>query len=190
MQQPTSHPTLGSPHGASAWRTHGLRRRLAALGVGVLVALLGGCQTQPSHPAPRAQQEAALRSLGFVKSGDGWVLSLAAPIQFDVDKDALKPQIRKAVDDVAQTLRRVGIERVRVEGHTDNFGGRDYNLDLSRRRAEVVAHELAQQGLSDATIVRRAWAFDYPVASNDTPEGRAQNRRVTIVVLAPDLSAD
>lgn len=187
MQQKTSPDAHRGPHGFGARRTQGLRRRLGALAVGLLAALLGGCQTQP---APRVQQEAALRPLGFVKSGDGWMLNLAAPIQFDLDKDELKPETRKAVDDVAQTLRRVGIRRVRVEGHTDNFGARDYNLDLSRRRAEAVARELTRQGFSDAAIVRRAWGFDYPVAPNDTSEGRAQNRRVTIMVFAPDLATE
>lgn len=152
---------------------------------GVLLALLVGCQTPPQ----RAQQESTLRSLGFVQSDDGWMLTLPEPIQFDVGKDELKAETRQTVAEVAQALRRVGIKRIRVEGHTDNLGTREYNMELARRRAEAVARELQTHGFANDAIVRKAWAFDFPVAPNDTPDGRAQNRRVTIVVLGPDMPA-
>jgi outer membrane protein OmpA-like peptidoglycan-associated protein len=133
---------------------------------------------------------AALRSLGFAETEEGWTLNLAVPILFDVDSDELKPQPRQAIGDMARKLREVGVERIRIEGHTDNLGSRAHNVELSRRRAEVVAREFIAHGFPDKTIARRGWGFVHPAASNDSPEGRASNRRVAIVVVASDPAPD
>jgi outer membrane protein OmpA-like peptidoglycan-associated protein len=69
-----------------------------------------------------------------------------------------------------------------VEGHTDSVGGDDYNQQLSERRAQAVRDYLVQQGIPDGTIVSRGFGKTRPVASNDTPEGRQQNRRVELVI--------
>ena len=174
--------------GTRAPRTRWARAGRALVAAGCLVGLLAGCQTP--GPAPRAEQVAALRSLGFVETDNGWTLNLAVPILFDVDSDELKPEPKRTIAQMAKQLREVGIERIRIEGHTDNQGTRGYNVELSRRRAEVVAHEFVDNGFRDATIERKAWGFEHPVASNDTPEGRALNRRVAIVVGAAGPGPD
>jgi outer membrane protein OmpA-like peptidoglycan-associated protein len=69
-----------------------------------------------------------------------------------------------------------------VEGHTDSVGTDDYNLTLSQKRAQAVRDYLVQQGISDGSIVARGLGKAGPVASNDTPEGRQQNRRVELVL--------
>lgn len=166
--------------------------RLRALCCAGLLVLLAACQTAPPQAPPQAgaKRVEALRALGFVESNDGWMLSLSVPILFDSNRDELKPETRKAVADLADSLLRAGIRRVRIEGHTDSFGSRDYNIELSRRRAEAVARELAVHGFAEGAIVRQAWGFEYPAAPNETPDGRALNRRVTIVVLPTELAAD
>jgi outer membrane protein OmpA-like peptidoglycan-associated protein len=163
-----------------------LGRALAA--AACLAVLLGGCQTPA--PQPPADRTATLRALGFAETEEGWTLSLAVPILFDVDSDELKPEPRRAIAEMARALRKVGIERIRVEGHTDNFGGREYNIELSRRRAEVVARAFVEAGFPDAGIDRKAWGFAHPAAPNDSAEGRALNRRVAIVVVAAGPAAD
>ena len=152
----------------------------------IALALVAGCQTAPPAPAPQAHPASTLKSFGFVENDDGWTLSLGEPILFGVSRDDLRPESAKSLADVTQGLLTLGIREVRVEGHTDNVGNRTYNIDLSRRRAEAVARVLVANGFPDAGISRRGWAADFPVAPNDTAEGRAQNRRVTIVVLPPD----
>jgi outer membrane protein OmpA-like peptidoglycan-associated protein len=160
----------------------------------LVVAIVTGCQTAPKTPAPEAsplvQPKAALKSFGFVESDDGWTLSLADPILFDVSRDDVKPESAKSLAGVAHGLLQVGIREVRVEGHTDNVGNRAYNIELSRRRAEAVARVLIANGFPDAGIKRRGLAAEYPVAANETADGRAQNRRVTIVVVPPDNVKD
>jgi outer membrane protein OmpA-like peptidoglycan-associated protein len=157
------------------------------------VALAAGCQTTPQAPAPdgsaHVQPKVALKSFGFVESEDGWTLSLADPILFDVNRDEVKPESAKSLAGVAQGLLQLGIRELRVEGHTDNVGNRGYNVELSRKRADAVARVLVANGFPDAGITRRGWAAEYPVAPNDTAEGRAQNRRVTIVVLPPEVAS-
>lgn len=69
-----------------------------------------------------------------------------------------------------------------VEGHTDSVGGDEYNLTLSQKRAQAVRDYLVQQGIPDSTIAARGLGKAGPVASNDTPEGRQQNRRVELVL--------
>jgi outer membrane protein OmpA-like peptidoglycan-associated protein len=69
-----------------------------------------------------------------------------------------------------------------VEGHTDSIGTDDYNQQLSEHRAEAVRDYLVQQGISADTIVASGFGKTAPVASNDTPEGRQQNRRVELVL--------
>ena len=68
---------------------------------------------------------------------------------------------------------------VTIEGHTDSVGSNQYNIELSRRRAEAVKAKLIEFGLPEDRIVGiEAKGEDYPVATNETPEGRLQNRRV------------
>lgn len=72
--------------------------------------------------------------------------------------------------------------RLSVEGHTDSVGGDDYNQQLSERRAEAVRDYLVQQGIASDTVTASGFGKTAPVASNDTPDGRQQNRRVELVL--------
>ncbi len=159
------------------------RRRLI-LGLGPWL-LLAACQSTPpaSAPAPtREQKVATLQQLGFVPADSAWELNLGVKLLFETDIDELSTEGREAVASVARALTRVGIDRVLVEGHTDNVGSARYNEQLSLRRAETVAQRLVKVGLQDSMIERRGLGFSKPVADNATAEGRAQNRRVVVTV--------
>jgi outer membrane protein OmpA-like peptidoglycan-associated protein len=69
-----------------------------------------------------------------------------------------------------------------VEGHTDSVGGDDFNLKLSQQRADTVRDYLVTQGLPDSSVTAKGFGKSDPVAGNDTPDGRQQNRRVEIIV--------
>jgi len=155
-----------------------LRRAwLAAL---CCVAVLG-CAS-PAAPPPKEAKIATLQKLGFTPASDGWEISLGVRLLFDSDVDSLSVDGRTAVADLARTLRDVGIDRIRVDGHTDNVGSDKYNAALSLRRAESVAQHLVQTGWREDTIERHGFGAAKPVADNGTPAGRAQNRRVVIAV--------
>jgi len=139
-----------------------------------------GCSTPPS--APKEAKIATLKKLGFTPASDGWELSLGVKLLFDSDVDTLSDDGRTAVSELARTLRELQIERIRVDGHTDNVGTTKYNAGLSQRRAESVAQYLVKVGWRDDVIERHGFGADKPVADNATPLGRAQNRRVVIAV--------
>ncbi len=146
-----------------------------------LLFTLAACQT--TAPKLNAAQVTTLKSLGFAPSDDGWSLNLnTKPILFETGTDALEPDDKNAVAKMAKDLLSVGIDHLRIEGHTDNVGPADLNRTLSLRRAEAVASEFGRNGVPVANIVRKGYGFDKPIADNATPQGRAQNRRVTIIV--------
>ncbi|HEU5297164.1 MAG TPA: OmpA family protein [Burkholderiaceae bacterium] len=143
--------------------------------------VLAGCATAPPPPTKEARI-ATLKKVGFTPAGDGWEISLGVKVLFDSDVDTLTNDGRAAVSDLSRTLREVGVERIRVDGHTDNVGSDKYNAGLSLRRAESVAQHLRVVGWRDDAIERRGFGADKPVADNATAAGRAQNRRVVIAV--------
>jgi outer membrane protein OmpA-like peptidoglycan-associated protein len=69
-----------------------------------------------------------------------------------------------------------------VEGHTDSVGGDDYNQRLSERRGDAVRDYLTQQGVATSSVTAKGFGKTQPVASNDTAQGRQQNRRVELVI--------
>lgn len=161
----------------------------------VLLAWLGALQAcqqlPPAPPAPRAatiwtaQQVQAFRSLGFTPEDDEWSLNLAASLLFEFDSEQLKPRQLVELRQIGQTLARVGVQGLRVEGYSDNVGEPDYNRRLSQRRAVVVAQALAAAGLQADKLPTQGFGSVKPIADNASEAGRAQNRRV--VLIAPSL---
>ena len=150
---------------------------------GLLAMLLSACQNAPPPRDARAEKTVVLQRLGFVATtGDAWELNLGVKLLFDSNADELSPSGLQAVASVARGLGSAGVERVIVEGHTDNVGSARHNETLSLRRAQSVAQQLVQGGMNDAAIERRGLGFSKPIADNTTPEGRAQNRRVVVTV--------
>ncbi len=144
---------------------------------------LKGCQTTDLRGFTRAQTE-MLRAQGFAETVDGWELSFADRLLFDVDSAVLNPQIESTIDRMARGLLSVGIDAARVEGHSDATGGGDHNARLSLARASVVAAAMQARGFPAANLSIRGHGEMRPIADNATEEGRAQNRRVVIIVTA------
>ncbi len=122
----------------------------------------------------------------------GLIVSLGEVGFFDSGSDQMKPDGQALLDTIATSL--VGLENyIRVEGHTDNVPIRNSkfpsNWELSTSRAtNIVAHLIGNFGLPPARLSASGYAEFHPVRPNDTPEGRARNRRVDIVVLDPQLA--
>ena len=155
------------------------------------MVLLGACATRPAAPEPvsvRTQQETVLRDLGFVEVEDGWLLTIAEPISFEFDRAELRDALRAELIEAANKLLRVQIAQIRCEGHTDNLGSRDYNLALSLARGRAVADVFIEAGFPPDRVSAVGHASDFPVESNESREGRAANRRVSIIIPAQSLS--
>ncbi len=115
------------------------------------------------------------------KQTDRGVVVTLGDVLFDTGQATLKPGADLAINRLATFLSSNPQTKVLIEGHTDSRGSDDYNIGLSERRARAVSTALASRGISDAQIQTLGRGKAYPVASNDTPEGRQQNRRVEIV---------
>lgn len=148
---------------------------------------LASCASTP-QPTLAIRQTDALSTLGFNKVEDGWKLILPDRVLFDFDKTNLKPELRRSLVDTAHQLLAVDIHQLRVEGHTDNVGKREYNQYLSLRRANSVADALVAEGFAQTDVATKGYGSDRPTASNETEEERAENRRVEIIVLTNVLS--
>ena len=111
----------------------------------------------------------------------GLVISLS-DILFDVDKATLRGGAEQNVRRIAAILNQYPEHQIAVEGHTDATGGDAYNQRLSEDRAAAVRLSLVAGGIDPARITSRGYGKAQPVATNDTPEGRQQNRRVEVIV--------
>jgi outer membrane protein OmpA-like peptidoglycan-associated protein len=126
-----------------------------------------------------ARQE--LQSLQAKQTERGMVLTLS-DVLFDTGKATLKPGADRELDRIAQYLKDSQGTRAIIEGYTDSRGGDEYNQELSQRRAQAVADALTTRGVPSDRLEVRGLGKEYPVASNDTPAGRQQNRRVELVL--------
>ncbi|HDP88906.1 MAG TPA: OmpA family protein [Thioalkalivibrio sp.] len=103
-------------------------------------------------------------------------------VNFRNDRAELTPTSTDTLNEVAETLRRYPELQVAIEGHTDSSGADDYNMDLSQRRAESVRMYLITKGIDSGRLTAIGYGEERPIASNATPEGRAQNRRVELEI--------
>ncbi|MEL6614405.1 MAG: OmpA family protein, partial [Bacteroidota bacterium] len=99
-------------------------------------------------------------------------------IRFDTASDRLRPESTGILDEMVDLLEASGDVRVRIEGHTDSDGTDATNQDLSERRAMAVKRYLTRHGIDASRLETQGFGESQPVASNDTPEGKAMNRRV------------
>lgn len=116
---------------------------------------------------------------GLMESGE--VTTYGIP--FDTDEDVPRAEAKPTLSDILEMMEAHPDLRIEIGGHTDSQGGDEYNMDLSERRANSVRTYLTSNGISDDRVTAVGYGEGKPIADNETPEGRAQNRRVTISVL-------
>ena len=104
-------------------------------------------------------------------------------IHFDFDKAVIQPDSNALLDDIATALKHFPKWRLRITGHTDSTGDAAYNEELSMNRANAIKQALVERGIDAARLETLGTGEKQPVASNDTPEGQALNRRVELVRL-------
>jgi OOP family OmpA-OmpF porin len=102
-------------------------------------------------------------------------------VHFDFDKSNIRPGDAAVLDEAAATLKAHANLTISVDGYCDAIGGEEYNLRLSDRRANSVVDYLTRAGIADSRLIPHGYGKTNFVATNDTAEGRAQNRRVELV---------
>jgi len=121
----------------------------------------------------------------MVVARDG-VIELAQSVEFNSGSDVLARSAAPLLSEVAAVLKaNPHIRRVRIEGHTDDQGDEEMNVDLSERRASSVRARLVELGVEPTRLLPRGYGATRPVASNATPEGRRKNRRVDFRIIDP-----
>lgn len=135
------------------------------------------------------KQEADLRrgmqGTGVEIQREGDTIRLQAPenITFDVNRSEIRPQFRPVLDQLANSIRQYPGTVIRVEGHTDSTGSAALNQRLSEERALSVGSYLIHRGIEPVRISTIGYGFNRPIADNSTDFGRAQNRRVEVLII-------
>jgi outer membrane protein OmpA-like peptidoglycan-associated protein len=131
----------------------------------------------------KLRQQMAGTGVEVVRTGDNITLDMPGNVTFAFDSSDLNAQFYPVLDKVAATLKEYDKTVVEVAGHTDSVGSDAYNQTLSEKRANSVAAYLSNQGMQRTRMVTIGAGEGHPVATNDTEDGRAQNRRVEITIV-------
>jgi outer membrane protein OmpA-like peptidoglycan-associated protein len=153
---------------------------VAGAAAGALVGGLIGQNLDKQAAELRAQMTSD--GITITNTGDKLIVTLPQDITFGTDSYTVRASLRSDLGKLADNLLKYPDSTVQVIGHTDNVGDATYNIGLSQRRAGAVADILQADGVTYDRISTSGRGEVQPVASNLTPEGRAQNRRVEIVV--------
>lgn len=190
-EQKTSNTTKGAAIGAAAGVAIGLitgddssERKKRALILGAAGGLAGGAVGNYMD-----KQEAKLREqlqgtgVSVTRSGDNIILNMPGNITFATNSADINASFYPVLNSVALVLKEYDKTVVDVAGHADSVGSEESNLALSQRRATSVTAYLSNQGISSQRLIAVGYGESRPIASNDTPEGRSQNRRVEITLV-------
>jgi len=140
----------------------------------------------------KAESDQLMKELANLKAQQterGIVLTIG-DVLFATGKADLSQDANKSVATLADFLKKNPNRNVLIEGHTDSVGKDDYNLALSQKRADSVKARLVGDGIEAGRITTVGYGKKFPVASNDTKAGKAQNRRVDVVILNEGVKAE
>jgi outer membrane protein OmpA-like peptidoglycan-associated protein len=118
--------------------------------------------------------------------GEGIKITFDSGLLFDVNKSDLRDTSKANLNDLARILNKYPDTNILMEGHTDSTGSEEHNMVLSKARADAVAFYLAEREVSSSRFSVKGYGEAQPIATNDTEEGRQQNRRVDVAVMAND----
>ncbi|HDS00943.1 MAG TPA: OmpA family protein, partial [candidate division Zixibacteria bacterium] len=133
-----------------------------------------------------AEMERDLEGAKIERVGEGIKITFDSGILFEVNKSNLQPVAETNLTKLAEILNKYEDTEILIEGHTDSTGPEEYNMDLSIRRANSVGNYLAGQEVNPGRFTLMGYGEKQPIASNETLEGRQQNRRVEIAIYAND----
>jgi outer membrane protein OmpA-like peptidoglycan-associated protein len=157
--------------------------RLKGAIIGGALGAGGGAIIGADLDRQAAELRGSLNSnISVTNTGEYLIVNMPQDLLFAVDSASVRPDLTSDLRTVAASLLKYPNSRIEVIGHTDNTGSAAYNQDLSQRRAVSVAGVLRESGVPSGRLAAYGRGEDQPVASNLTPEGRAQNRRVEIII--------
>ena len=165
---------------------------LIVLTIGMAGMLLGCATSEPPPPGPPPGlmgnvskfdiNTASEEDIATALQTDGRVI-ISGGILFEFDSSKINPKAMQLVNKLASVMMQYPNLNVAVVGYTDNTGNFNYNIKLSERRANAIVGQLVKDGVSSSRLAGVGVGPLNPIASNETEEGRAQNRRVELVLI-------
>lgn len=186
-EQKTSNATKGGIIGAVSGAVLGAatsskkdRKKGALIGAATGGAIGAGVGYYMDQQEAKLRQQLAGTGVQVARYGDEITLIMPGNITFDTGRSDIKNQFHEVLSSVGIVLQEYNKTSIEISGHTDSTGGQSLNQRLSEQRARSVASYLAAQGVSGGRIHSIGYGSRRPVATNDTVNGRAANRRVEL----------
>jgi len=175
----------GAAIGALAARNSGQGAVIGAIGGTLVGGLIGNYMEKQQRDFERVlAKEIALGQIRVERLSEGELLvGMTGETAFEVDSDVIQPSFYSTMDKIGAIVNRYGKTRLDIAGHTDSTGSRGHNQELSDRRAYSVQNYFLASGVYPARMRTQGFGPDYPIASNETPQGRLLNRRVDITLI-------
>jgi outer membrane protein OmpA-like peptidoglycan-associated protein len=168
---------------------HGDRTKGGLIGAAIGATVGGLIGRQMDKQEADLRQQMAGTGVAVQRQGDTIRLQAPESITFDTSRADVKPQFTPVLTQMAQSIRQYPGTVVQVEGHTDSTGSAGFNQTLSDNRADAVRSTLIRNGVEPSRIAAVGYGESRPVASNDTTQGRAQNRRVEVLIVPAQESS-
>jgi outer membrane protein OmpA-like peptidoglycan-associated protein len=170
----------GAAIGAAAGNTAAGAILGAVIG-GSAGAIIGGYMDKQA-----AEIERDIEGAKVERIGEGIKITFDSGILFDYDKSDLKPEAQTNLAKLSLILMKYDETNILIEGHTDSDGAADYNLGLSQRRSQSVANYLEGREVQATRFTLMGYGETQPIATNATADGKSQNRRVEVAIMAND----
>jgi outer membrane protein OmpA-like peptidoglycan-associated protein len=156
-------------------------RMLKGAGIGAIAG--GGVGYYMDVQEAKLRQQLENTGVSVTRDGDNIILNMPGNVTFEVNKSDVKPNFVEVLHSVTLVLNEYKSTMIEVAGHTDSTGSDSYNQMLSQQRAQAVSNILIQEGVKPVRIDTVGYGESRPIASNSTPAGREQNRRVELTLL-------
>lgn len=190
-EKQTSHAVKGTTIGAAAGAVLGLvagkdaksRRNYALIGATAGAATGAGVGVYMDVQEAKLRHELESTGVSVIRDGNNIILSMPGNITFSSDSASVSQNAREVLGSVSKVLKEYKKTNIAVAGYTDSTGQASYNQLLSEKRARSVADVLLDMGVDRGRVFSQGFGIQNPIASNDTVEGRAQNRRVELALV-------
>lgn len=190
-EKQTSKATSGAAIGAAVGAIIGVatsdnakeRKERALKGAGIGAITGGGVGYYMDVQEAKLRQKLEASGVSVTRDGDNIILNMPGNITFDTNQTNVKESFKPVLDSVAVVLKEYKSTMIQIGGHTDSTGSDQYNLQLSQNRAQSVANVLIGFGVEPVRTDVVGFGETSPIASNSTDSGRAQNRRVELILV-------
>lgn len=158
----------------------------AIIGAAIGGAAGGYIGNRMDRQAERIEQEVPGAEVKRVGEGINVTFTQDAGVHFDTNKSDVKGTSATTLAKMVDIFKEYPDSNILVEGHTDSAGSDEYNMNLSKQRAESVTNYLTAQGIAASRLTTKWYGEEQPIGDNTTPEGKTKNRRVELAIVASE----